>query len=484
MGCGSTKVAKNAMKKITHAEELKITPETFVLSNPLSFQEVYRIGKSLGSGAFGEVRKVIHRDTNEARAAKIFRKDLALSEASKQKLMEEINILRSLDHPNIIRIYEFFEDSKRFYIVMEQCNGGELFEEILKRQSFGESMAATILHQLLSAIAYLHGKSIAHRDLKPENILLEERGNVMNIKLIDFGTALKIEKGGSIRGAIGTAYYIAPEVLMGSYNHKCDLWSCGVIIFILLAGYPPFDGSNDEEILSKVKKCSFSFKNQAWKSISQEAKDLITLLLSPASSRISAEEALKHPWLEKRMKNIDVSPERVSQTINNLRTFQKSSKLREAVSTFITTQCVSLADTKELREVFKAMDTNGDGKLSKEELLEYFTKEMGLEAAQEEVGRIMKEVDTDNNGYVDYTEFIKATLDDKTMNSAGFLKRAFNLFDKDGSGTISALELKKILAGGDMCEETIWAQIIKDVDENGDGEIDLQEFEKIILSKI
>ena len=130
------------------------------------------------------------------------------------------------------------------------------------------------------------------------------------------------------------------------------------------------------------------------------------------------------------------------------------------------------------------MDKNGDGRLSREELLEYYSKEMGPEQANKEVNRIMSEVDTDNSGYVDYTEFIKATIDLKTITSAGFLKRAFDVFDKDGSGSISASELKRLLAGGNICEDNIWSEIIKNVDSNGDGEIDFREFERIILSKI
>lgn len=484
MGCSSSSKIKAPTIKVLDAEGLKIQPGNFVVQNPRAFQEEYKIGKSLGSGAFGEVRRVIHRATNEGRAVKIFRKDLAVTSSSQQKLMEEINILRSLDHPNIIRVYEFFEDAKRFYIVMEQCNGGELFEEILKRQNFGEPQAAIILHQLFSAVAYLHDSGIIHRDLKPENILLEEKGDIMNIKLIDFGTAVRVDKNKTIKGAIGTAYYIAPEVLSGTYNYKCDLWSCGVIIYILLAGYPPFDGQNDEEILEKVKKSSYSFKNQVWNNVSKEAKDLISCLLSPTSTRISAHEALSHSWLKMHTQAPTVSNETIKSTLTNLRVFQKSSKLRDAVSTFITTQCVSLADTKELRKVFQAMDTNGDGKLSKEELFNYYSRDMGQEQAEEEVKRIMNEVDSDNSGFVDYTEFIKATLDSKTIASAGFLKRAFDVFDKDGSGTISASELKKLLAGGMICDDHVWNEIIKNVDSNGDGEIDFKEFERIILSKI
>lgn len=483
MGCGFCRNHRIETLKIANAESLNIDAGLFVVKNENCFHEEYKVGKVLGSGAFGEVRRAIHRESGEIRAVKIFRKDLAQNEASQRKLREEIDILRSLDHPNIIRVYEYFEDSKKFYIVMEKCNGGELFEEIIKRQNFGESHAATILQQLFSTLAYLHDRKIIHRDIKPENILLEESHDIMNIKLIDFGTAVRLKDSTVIHGAIGTAYYIAPEVLSGTYNSKCDIWSCGVLIYILLAGHPPFDGQSDEEILSKVEKSNYNFKHKAWKSVTPEAKDLISSLLAPSSTRLTAHQALSHPWIQKYSQKQETTKCFLDLAVSNLQGFHKGSKLRDAVNTFIVSQCVSIADTKELRKVFKTMDKNGDGKLSKEELFEYFSGTMGREQAEEEVKRIMAEVDGDNSGFVDYTEFIKATFDYRKMANIQFLKRAFDLFDTNGSGTISAMELKKILAGGNVCEDSIWSEIIKKVDINGDGEIDFGEFEKIILKK-
>lgn len=173
----------------------------------------------------------------------------------------------------------------------------------------------------------------------------------------------------------------------------------------------------------------------------------------------------------------------MNSAIGNLRQFHNTNKLRDAVNTFITTQCISIKDTKQLREVFKAMDTNGDGKLSREELLNQFSGTMG-DAAVEEVDRIMAEVDSDHNGYIDYTEFLKATLDVRTIMSTENMRRAFDLFDKDGSQSISASELKKVMAGEVLSENKLWESIVKEVDQNGDGVIDFNEFQQIILSKI
>ncbi len=174
-----------------------------------------------------------------------------MSPHAKIRLNYEIDILKNLDHPNILRLYEVFEDKKFIYLVTEFCEAGELFDEIVKRQRFDERDAAIIIKQLLSAIAYCHSKSVCHRDLKPENILIDNK-ETLSIKLIDFGTSQKFDTEEKMELILGTAYYIAPEVLKGEYDEKCDVWSIGVILYILLSGEPPFPGSNDKEILKHV----------------------------------------------------------------------------------------------------------------------------------------------------------------------------------------------------------------------------------------
>ena len=227
MGCSVRSMSRkihytDSQPRIHSVKEIVVQPGIFVFKNDCMFQEVYKIGGVLGSGTYGEVRLCHHRDTCETRAVKIFKKQLYQSEIKREKLLSEISILKSLDHPNIIRIYEYFEDSRRLYIVMEYCSGGELFEEIVKRKFFNEIHAAQIMQQIFSILAYMHGKNIIHRDLKPENILLEDKHDLLNIKLIDFGTAIQTE-GESIEGTVGSPYYIAPEVISNQYNCKADI---------------------------------------------------------------------------------------------------------------------------------------------------------------------------------------------------------------------------------------------------------------------
>mgnify|MGYP000385443754 FL=1 len=484
MGCA---LNKNKIKELKHEvkqpEEIRINAKCFITSNENSFHKVYRLGSTLGVGGFAEVRQCYHKELCVTRAVKIFRNDLLSSQQNKSHIKKEIRILKSLEHPNIVRTYEYFENSQRIYIVMEHCKGGELFEEVIKQQHFEETQCASIMQQLISAVAYLHENNIVHRDLKPENILLEQEHDLLNIKLVDFGAATFYEKNKKLKRVIGTSFYVAPEVLTKKYNHMCDLWSCGVIMYVLLAGYPPFDGSSDTEVLSKIKTGEFSLQKEPWPHVSESAKDLIRNLLCPHEIRISANEALGHPFIINSAQHVLPEPEVLAKAINNLKNFHSNNKIREAVQTFVSTQLLSAKETKRLKQVFRSIDRNGDGKLSRDELVEY-SMIMGVVNAESEVDQIMREVDTDQNGYIDYTEFIKASFDFNKYLTAERLKAAFNVFDSDRNGMISASELKNILKKGGSYDEEVWKQIIKEVDKNGDGMIDIQEFQDIVMSNI
>ena len=223
----------------------------------------YILGAQLGQGSYGEVRECQHKETKAKRAVKILRK-VRLDEAEKKRMMNEIENLKVLDHPNILRMYESYECEKRYYIVTDISRGGELFDEIAKNRFFTEPNAQQVIKAVLSCIAYLHDRGIMHRDLKPENILLEDTYEYDKIKLIDFGESVKFEPGKPHTDVVGTPYYIAPEVLKKSYDEKCDLWSIGVITYILLSGTPPFGGRNEKQIMQNVQIGKYNFDSAAW----------------------------------------------------------------------------------------------------------------------------------------------------------------------------------------------------------------------------
>ena len=281
----------------------------------------------------------------------------------------------------------------------------------------------------------------------------------------------------------GTPYYIAPEVLKKTYNHLCDVWSAGVNMYILLCGFPPFGGQTDDQILKRVSVGRFSFPSPEWDNISFEAKDLISKMLNvDYSRRITAVDALQHPWLSNASK-APINANTARSLFQNLKTFRTERKLQKATLSYIISQLSTKEDKQEMLELFKSLDKDSSGTLSKQELIEGFHLIFGdeVEDVVLEVDRIIAQVDSNQSGDVDYSEFVLATMNRQKLLCREKLESAFKAFDLDGSGSISADELKGILGRYHNYDETMWQELIKEADNNGDGVIDLKEFIEMML---
>ena len=469
------------------SEEVKVRPGQFIQVYKGSFLQHYRMIKELGEGAFGKVYLVEHRTSHLRRAVKELDKSKA-EKGSHSKFIAEVEILSRLDHPHILKLCELYEDTLRYYVVSELLTGGELFDYVIKLGHLSEATAAKIMYQVLSAVNYCHKNNIVHRDLKPENLLLEappSQGQEIIIKMIDFGTSSLFNPSAHLHKKIGTPYYIAPEVLNMDYTEKCDVWSCGVILYILLSGYPPFPGKNNEDIMRKVKLGQFHFNHPEFNSVSTEAKNLIRkMLVMDQRARLSAEDAIRDPWILKFTSTQEVSSPMTLTSLDNLKHFRADEKLKQAALAFITSQLLTHEQTSQLRDVFRTLDRNGDGRLSKDELILAYRHQNTEEQTVEIVENVMKKVDVDKNGYIDYSEFIAASINFQTLISRANLEQAFRVFDKDGSGKISVTELKEIMGGEQQMSDSVWEQIVKEVDQNSDGEIDLKEFISMMLETI
>ena len=463
------------------SNSVNVNYKTFIIGKAYSvLVQEYDLMEHLGAGAFGVVQKVRHKSSGQIRAMKTIKKQNMYDANS----IKEIENLMLLDHPNILKLYEFFYDNQYLYVITEYCEGGELFDVIKERNGyFSEKDAATILKSVLQAVAYCHSRHLVHRDLKPENILLE--GNSLeNIKLIDFGTGNLIAPNQKFKERLGTAYYIAPEVLKKNYDEKCDLWSIGVIMYILLTGEPPFNGSTDSEILQNVKMGTVNFNSNIFNEVSDEAKDLLKQLLRrDPTKRISAIESLKHSWIKHLAPNSKINIDVASKVFNNLSTFQAEKKLQEAAVAFIVNQLVSKEETEELRRIFVNLDSNCDGVLSREELESGLIQYYGGDKAKKQTDEIFRKVDADKNGFISYDEFIRASIDKVKLLSEEKLKAAYQLFDKNGDGSIEAKEIKEVLGRDFKDDEKIWSEIVKEVDRNGDGTISYEEF-KLMMENI
>jgi calcium/calmodulin-dependent protein kinase I len=263
-----------------------------------SFEQTYTLGKVLGEGAFSVVRAAVKKDTGESVAIKCIAKK-NLSKEDETALKQEVQILQELDHPHILKCYGFFDEPGMFYLPTEIMEGGELFDRIVKKTYYNEKEARDLILILISTIGYCHSKNIVHRDLKPENLLLSGFEDDSHIKLADFGFAIQTDGYVSLKTQCGTPGYVAPEILSTQrYGKSVDMWSIGVITYILLGGYPPFHDDNQKALFKKIKGAEYEFHDEYWSEVSDEAKDLIRHLLkiNPVE-RYTAEEALNHPWV-------------------------------------------------------------------------------------------------------------------------------------------------------------------------------------------
>ena len=459
-------------------DNLKINKSSFVAYKTNKITDEYKFGKTLGEGSFGQVREAVHKSTKKERAIKILKK----RQQDVKRLFLEVNILSKLTHPNIMDIYEFYEDTANFYIVSELCKGGELFDQIEKKGFFKEEEACKIFLQLMSAICYSHSNNIVHRDLKPENIMYEEKdnGNPV-IKLIDWGGARYFNKNQKMSTIKGTPYYIAPEVLNETYDEKCDIWSCGVILYVLLCGYPPFNGDTDIEIMANVKSGKFQFPPEEWDSISEDAKDLIKKMLTyEPSKRISAMQVLAHPWFSHYEDDTMENKLVAKSALENMKKFKRNKKFEMATISFIINQLTTKEDRDDLLKQFQIWDKNKDGVLSKEEILEGYNKVYGT-IDRDVVENMISAVDTDGNGVIDYNEFLSCTMNRDKILSKKNLKIAFDTFDSDGNGSISIDEIMTIFkkTSNDV-DKAVFEKMMKDADSNGDGAIEFEEFQNIM----
>ena len=448
----------------------------------------YKILSKLGEGSFGTVYLAQNKYTNEKVAMKEIKKsnkDLL----SDGEIRDEIDILKKLDHPDIVRIIESFNTRESYFLVTEYCEGGELFDQV--RNQLSETQIAVIFKQLLSGLAYLHSHNIVHRDLKLENILIYETEkskttgeDLFNIKIIDFGTARIFDKNKNPQSIVGSSYYIAPEVLKQRYNKECDLWSVGVILYMFIVGHAPFDGCDDEEITSNIQSGIYSKVDKRWKKASREVKDLIQkLLIYQPKKRLTAIQALQHPWFKITDSNIlydNVPKNDIIKCIKNLLTYSMCSKLEELVLAYIIHNIPRPKEAKSAIKLFKLVNEVGDGKLLKEELkktlLLFVTEEFLNKYDFDEQFSL---IDGEKKGYINYEEFLRACLERKKILTDDILKYAFRFFDPNDTGFIKRKKMESFFRN--QVDENTFKSIFDEIDSDKDGKIDYKDFKAMLL---
>ena len=474
-----------------HSLEMKlpVIHETLITQKFGNPDKYYKKIRDLGSGSYGLVYKAKNLTTDNIVAIKVIEK-VQENMIDDLEIKNEINILKTLSHPNIVKIYEFFDTPIYYYIVTEYCKKGELFSYI--KNKYNEDQLSVLFYQVFSGLVYLHEKKILHRDLKLENIMVSEiEKDVITdeeyfwIKIIDFGTAKIFEKNRAEKEVIGSSYYIAPEVLKQRYNEKCDTWSVGVILYMTLVGIAPFDGKTDKDIIKRIQKGKYDITNTRYVQHSEEVRDLVSKLLERnIEKRLSAKEALNHPWFEKyggRKLFCNFKPEEIKPYIENLFSYKYNSKLQELVIAFLVHNLSNNDQTLIILKMFRHFNTSGDCKLTKNELTNALYTYKDKADVDEMADVIFERLDGDNNGYIEYEEFLRVCIDKKSLMTKEKLKYAFKFLDKDNSKTLNAQKIiQAFLTKPNKELEAIFNITLKEVDKDNDGIINFNEFMELM----
>ena len=506
MGSKSSKKEKNDELKKIGEDANRNNPSVFCNFTPINLTNDLLVAKLktnpdadykklnfLGEGSFASVYRVQNKYTNVICAMKIINKSYNCSAEDEKDILNEINILRLMDHPSVLKIFEFYSNKQSYSIVTELCPGGELFQQIIDKGPFNEKYSAYIMYQLLSAVNYCHKMHIVHRDLKPENILIvsKDKDGYPTIKVCDFGTSKIFEKGAVQRKLVGSSYYIAPEVLKKNYNEKCDIWSCGVIMYILLSARPPFGGNDDNDIMERVAIGRYDLESSPFDKLSSSALDLIRKCLTmDVNQRISADECLKHPWFKENksqeMYNKINDGNTMKNLIENLKSYRRTSVIQETALAYLVHHFPQIKDVVNSCKLFNQIDKSGDGKISKKELLKGISERYNSKTLEKDIDEIYKNLDMDNNGYIGYEEFVRAAVSKEYFVKDNVLRFAFRYFDKDDSGEITIDEVEQMFAQSipdkKKVHDTLKA-IVQEVDRNNDDKITYDEF-CIVMKKM
>ena len=478
---------------------LKINKESFVTIIEGDITQFYEVQKKIGEGAYGKIYKVKNKQSGDIRAMKQITKTKITDMG---KFQTEIKILSMLDHPNIVRLFEVIEDDKYYNLLEELCTGGELLTRAQNNQ-LKEKDIAKIFNQIMSGVAYIHGMGIAHRDLKLENILFSSEKPSSPIKIIDFGFSVFLGKNNEnskdketenekktvykrLKSKVGTLYYISPEIIKGNYDEKCDIWACGVILYILLAGYPPFNGNTDKEVYNQITNIKLDFEKERWKNISKYAKELIKNMLTPAKNRFTAKQVLSSKWLEVKLK--DDIDENISTALDyrRINKYKTYNKLKKAILTFIASR-LSSEESAQIRNIFYNIDEDKNGYISYEDFRKYLVNEYDIDDVienEEELQKGFESVDIDHNNQIDYTEFIAANLDEKIFLKTEKLKEAFRIFDINDNGAIKRDDIIRVMKLENVSNKNeIADKIIEENDFDKDGKINFKDFVQIMENK-
>ena len=467
-------------------------------------RDFYDMSKNeLGKGSYGVVKLARLRGTQAQRAIKIIDKS-KVSNVERFKL--EVEITMKLDHPSILRLYDYFEDAKHVYLVLELCSGGELFDRIVSNKFYNENDAKIIFSQIINAIHYCHLNGVVHRDLKPENFIMVSKKEPFLLKVIDFGlsrTFEQVENKGLkerstnatntpakpkrqskavLKTKAGTPFYIAPEVLTGNYTEKCDVWSAGVILYILFCGYPPFYGDNNKEILEAVKKGKLDFSSPEWKDKGKLAIDILKKMITNQDQRLFSDEVISHQWMTEKRARPDGSI--MKEIVRNIMKFSEFGVFKQTVAYFISRNCGEEELTSQ-HEAFSFFDQRKTGSITLEDFATSLKEIAGT--TQEESQDLFSKLDLFELQHLSYSQFIAATRSLSDTFSSENLAIFFAISDIDKDDKLTINDVSKFIGIQFKYRKQLPEKYLKDIQKDqeklGLTGVQLPEFQRILLPK-
>ncbi|XP_049401015.1 calcium-dependent protein kinase 20-like isoform X2 [Solanum stenotomum] len=466
-------VKQNKPTHVRRTSSIGVQIESVLGRKTGNLKEIYSLGRKLGQGQFGTTFLCLGKSCGKQYACKSIAKRRLTTEEDVEDVRREIQIMHHLaGQPSVVQIVGAYEDAVAVHVVMELCAGGELFDRILQRGHYSEKKAAELARVIVGVVEACHSLGVMHRDLKPENFLFADQEEESTLKAIDFGLSVFFKPGEIFNDVVGSPYYVAPEVLRKHYGLECDIWSAGVIIYILLSGVPPFWDETEQGIFEQVLTGELDFASEPWPAISESAKDLVRkMLVRDPKKRLTAHEVLCHPWV--RVGGVAPDKPLDCAVLSRLNQFSAMNKLKK-IAIRVIAESLSGEEIAGLKEMFKMIDADNSGHITLEELKTGLER-VGANLNDSEIVSLMQAADVDNSGTIDYGEFIAAMLHLNKIQKEDHMYAAFSYFDEDGSGYITQDELQKACDKFGLSNIPI-EELMREVDQDNDGRIDYSEF--------
>ncbi|CAI2359090.1 unnamed protein product [Moneuplotes crassus] len=429
-----------------------------------SIKSFYKFGEVIGSGKYGTVKMAYSRQNPDFKVA-VKCIDFDKLTGSYHTCISEIDTLKKVDHPNVVKVFEIFQDSKRLYIVMEYCTGKELFDFVVERTKVEEKSASYIIKQLLKIIKYLNSLKICHRDIKPENILIDPDN--LNIKLIDFGLSTYFKNSSRLTTKLGTPYYVAPEVLLGNYGKECDMWSVGIISHILLTGCPPFQGESLPEIYNEILNEKLKLYRSDWVDLSPDSLDFIKLILRKSPQRrLTPDKALNHSFIAEPGSKRKLKPNVLEKLAKSSEKGYLKKKVFMILATYIDNEVILKWD-----KIFHSLDTKCNGEIYISEIIKKLRE---TRMSKEKLKQIESKLKDNLDSKISYSDFLNSVINIKKEVREEDIQKVFDQLDMDRSGRINYNDLCSFIQRrGDenVTAETLFQEI--DMSQNMDTEQDV-----------